>query len=84
MLNNFQFTQSEYKQISKPNSESDLFKIEVKTLLPTQMCIGLAEVTNRKKDFSDIIFDLFYKPNNNFLLCQLLGIKKPQKNLRLI
>ncbi|WP_041391050.1 ParB-like protein [Prochlorococcus marinus] len=51
MFKKFQFTRSEYKQISTPSSESDLFKVQVKTLLPTQMCIGLAEVINRKKDF---------------------------------
>tara|TARA_Y100001968_G_C19360877_1_gene719737 strand:+ start:503 stop:1159 length:657 start_codon:yes stop_codon:yes gene_type:complete len=42
---------SEYSQIPKPNSKNKIFKIKVKHLRPTQICVGFSEVLARKKEF---------------------------------
>ena len=49
MFNNIQL--KNYKQIPKPHSKQDIFKVSIKDLHPTQMCVGLSEVWNRQADF---------------------------------
>tara|TARA_Y100001968_G_scaffold18921_1_gene14876 strand:+ start:5155 stop:5811 length:657 start_codon:yes stop_codon:yes gene_type:complete len=41
-----------YRQIPKPSSKEKYFKLKVKELRPTQICIGLSEVLSRKEEFS--------------------------------
>ncbi|KGG12822.1 MULTISPECIES: ParB/Srx family N-terminal domain-containing protein [Prochlorococcus] len=45
------FGQSKYEEIPKASSRNNYLKVKINSLLPTQMCIGLAEVINRKVDF---------------------------------
>ena len=46
------FKHLNYKSIAKPQSQQEIFKVFVKDLLPTQMCLGLSEVWSRQNDFS--------------------------------
>lgn len=41
-----------YKEIPIAKSSQEVFKVAIKDLHPTQMCIGLAEVLQRRRDFT--------------------------------
>ena len=43
---------SNYKQLPARRSDQENFKLAVKDLHPTQLCVGLAEVLHRQKEFS--------------------------------
>ena len=42
-----------YDRIPDHNEAQSLIEVNVKDLLPTQMCVGLAEVWSRQRDFSE-------------------------------
>ncbi|WP_320664186.1 ParB-like protein [Prochlorococcus sp. MIT 1223] len=42
-----------YRQIPKPLSNQELFKIKVKDLKPTQICVGFSEVWARQEEFQE-------------------------------
>ncbi len=43
-----------YSSIPNPKTNQQLFKVKIKSLHPTQMCIGLAEVLQRKQEFTQL------------------------------
>jgi len=59
--------ETSFRHIPKHESSEKLIKLNVKDLKPTQMCIGLAQVENRKIDFKNqakerIVKHLINKP----------------------
>ncbi|MBM5815127.1 MAG: chromosome partitioning protein ParB [Cyanobacteria bacterium K_Offshore_surface_m2_239] len=42
-----------YQPLPPPDPERELIEVRIADLRPTQMCVGLAEVRSRQRDFSD-------------------------------
>ncbi len=42
-----------YRRIPNPELNQNIFKVKIKDLKPTQICVGFAEVWNRIKEFSE-------------------------------
>ena len=45
--------QTTYSRIPKPELNQKIFKLNIKELRPTQICVGFAEVLSRIKDFKE-------------------------------
>ncbi len=65
-----------YRQIPKAKSTQQLFEVNLVDLHPTQMCIGYAEISARKKQFSNL--DL--KNRLKYLRSKPIPIIKNQNN----